>query len=242
MKKTIILFIAAVIFKTVSAQNTNIGYKFSIKMYNLSRYQEFEKYRFSDPDTHTFQVDKTSDLNLIHPTIALQWRSKRNNFHEIEITDLQWEKTGLVNEIRNDSTGLNVMVYGMNKKETSLAARYEYSFVFNKRKESRFVPSVGFAISPYYKSYISSPVVSSYFPVSEKSIGLRTFVTPRFTYFIKERLFVDINIPVCISEAEFSKDRNDNPNIPSIERDVYSFDVKGFPKLYSARIGIGIKI
>lgn len=242
MKNLMIACIATIFVKGVVAQNPNTDYRLGIKVYNLARYEETERSEAKNPGSHNSLLYKKKTLNILHPTIAVQWRSKKNNFHEIEIVDLKWEKTGSTTQIRDDSTNVSTKVYGENVTETSIAARYEFTLVFNKKKERKLVPSLGFAISPYYKSYRLAPELSSSLPEFDYYVGIRTFVTPRITYFIKQKLFIDLNIPVCISQSEFSEEWKDNPSIPVAERKIFSFDANEFPKTFSARIGLGIKL
>ena len=239
--KNLIVCIAVMFIKGVVAQNPNTDYRIGIKVYNLARYEESERSMSEGLGSRSSILFKKKTFNLLHPTIAIQWKSKRNNFHEIEIVDLKWENAGSTRELRNDSTNINTKVYGDNVKETSIAARYEFTIVFNKKKERKLVPSLGLAISPYYTSHRLTPELSSSFPEFGYHTGIRTFVTPRITYFIKQKLFIDLNIPVCISQAEFSEERNYDPSISKTERKIF-FDAYAFPKMFSVRIGVGIKL
>ncbi len=228
--------------KIASAQNPNIDYRCGIKIYNLGRYEESEKFRYTNPVGYNYYHDKTSTFKLLHPTIAVQWRTKKNNFHEIELTDLEWNKEDLSTYAGNDSIKTNVLVYEENIVRTSIGARYEYILMFNKKKEKRFVPSVGFAASAYYKSMRTVPGLSSAFGRSEQNMGLKMFVTPRITYFIKQKLFLDLNIPICVAQGAFTKERNEDPSMSGAQREVATLDAYTFPKMFSVRIGIGIKI
>lgn len=241
MKKIVILYIATVLLKSVSAQNPNTDYRFAIKVYNLARYEEVDKFRRTNPVEYNYYHDHTKSLKLFHPTVAVQWKTKRNNFHEIELTDFEWENTALTTHANNDSIKTSVLVYDENISRTIFAARYEFQLMFNKKKERKLVPSLGFAASPYYKRLSSRPGISSSFPKSEQTIGLKMFVTPRITYFIKQKLFLDFNIPICISETEFAKEKNGDPSLPSAQREIFSLDAKTIPQMFSARVGIGIK-
>lgn len=242
MKKLNFAFIALLIFKIVCAQNPNTDYRFAIKVYNLGRYDETNKYRSTNPVAFNYYHDKTATLNLLHPTIAVQWRSKKNNFHEIELTDLKWEKTDLSTYASNDSIKTNILVYEESFIRINIAARYEFILMFNKKKEKKLIPSVGFAASPYYNRVSSFPGIASSFAKSEQNMGLKMFVTPRITYFIKQKLFIDLNIPVCVSQVQYTKEKNEDPSMPLAQREISTFDANTFPKMFSARVGIGIKL
>jgi len=73
MKKTLFAIITTLVVIIGKAQNTHIDYKYAIKAYN------------------TFAVNDNSVLSsgYINPSIAVQRKTKRNNFHEIEISDLK---------------------------------------------------------------------------------------------------------------------------------------------------------
>ena len=228
--------------QTLISQNSNTDYKYGIKLYNLSRYEEIEKPKFLNSTTQNYYFDKKDNLQIFHQTVAFQWKTKKNNFHEIELVDMKFEKQKSITQIRNDSLHGIMTVSGATLTETSIAARYEFTLVFNKQKDKRFVSSLGFAASPYYLSYKSVPELSSSFPVAEKHIGLKMFVTPRMTYYFKKRMFFDVNVPVCISQTEFSQEITGDPSVPTAQRDISSFDARILPKLFSVRLGIGIKL
>lgn len=241
MKKIITAFAAMLFIKIIAAQNPNMDYRFAIKVYNLARYEETDKFRPTNPVEYNYYHDRTKSLKLFHPTVAVQWKTKRNNFHEIELTDFEWENSAFTTHANNDSIKTSVLVYEENISRTIFAARYEFQLMFNKKKERKLVPSLGFAASPYYKRLSSLPGISSSFPKSEQTIGLKMFITPRITYFIKQKLFLDFNIPICISQTESVKEKNGDPSLPSAQREIFSLDANTIPQMFSARVGIGIK-
>ena len=113
---------------------------------------------------------------------------------------------------------------------------------FRKEKEKKLIPSFGFAASPYFKLTHYSPVLANAYPTTESFFGARFFVTPRLTYYLSSKFFIDINIPLCVLSTYFLTDRADNPALPVNERRAYTFSFETFPSILNARIGIGIKI
>jgi len=236
MKKYILIILLLLFIKNSWAQNTNLDYKNAIKIYNLSTFEEYRELK-----SDSFRYTATT-LQLLHPTIAFQWKTKKNNFHEIELTNFMLSKVGTKTETVTNTSGNAQMVSGNDLTTTLISLRYEYILNFNKSKDKKLVPSIGFGINPYFKQNNYSPKISSSFPTSEDFIGARTFITPRLTYYIKPKIFIDINVPLCLFDTHYLKEEEDNPAIPANQRTATSYDFELFPKIYSGRLGIGLKI
>jgi hypothetical protein len=229
----------AFLISTGWTQNTNLEYRSGLKIYNLTTTEGLSKtVRLSD--TSSYQFTNTS-TQILHPTIAFQWKAKNNNFHEIELTNFEIGKTGAKTEFVADTNGIP-FVSGQDIVTTALSVRYEYILNFNKSKDSKLVPSLGFGVNPYFRKNKYSPLASSSFPASESSFGLRAFITPRVTYFITQKIFVDFNIPLCLFDNFILTEMLDNANLPVEQRTVSTYNFNQFPKFISGRIGIGIKL
>lgn len=236
------MFLLLLFIKSGWAQNTNIDYKNALKIYNLTSFDEYEKSRkINDTSSDAFYYT-TKTLQILHPTIAFQWKTKKNNFHEIELTNFKLDKLETTTENRDDTAGNGQVISGNNLITTSISARYEYILNFNKTKVTKLVPSLGFGINPYYRQNKYSPKTSASFSTSELYLGAKVFVTPRLTYYLSSRLFIDINIPICFFDLYFLSDKEDNPSIPQEERTISTFNFNQFPKVFSGRVGVGLKL
>lgn len=231
-----------IIVKKSWGQNTNLNFKSALKVYNLATFEEQTKSRgLNESSSYSIQNSSTS-LKILHPTIAFQWKSKKNNFHEIELTSLAIGENRTKTEIVNDTLNNSQIINGFNHTTTVISARYEYIVNFNKSKESKLVPSIGFGINPYYRQNSYSSFVSSSSPASDIRVGMRTFITPRLTYFFTSKLFVDLNIPICFFDNYIYTDKENNPAIPLSQRNISTFDFNSFPAIFSGRMGIGFKL
>jgi hypothetical protein len=237
----VILFVLA-FTNTANAQNTNLDYSGALKIYNLTSYETYTTSVFTDTTNSNYHFSKHSALTVFHPTVAYQWKTTKSNFHEVELTGLMFANKRSQTVLMNDSTNINPTIGGMNTLTSELSLRYEYILTFNKMKESKFVPSVGFGLNPFYRRISNRPVLSNMYPSSERQFGVRAFITPRITYFVTQKFFLDLNIPLCFSEFNLTALRQDNPVIPFDHRTTSTINFYQFPKFLSARIGIGIKI
>lgn len=236
------LLLLIIVVKTGWTQNINLDYKSAIKISNLTTFEEQSKSRkLNDTSSYRYQSTHTT-LQILHPTIAFQWKSKKNNFHEIELTSLMLGKIGAKNEIIYDTTNNGQTISGSDLTTTAISARYEYILKFNKLKDSKIVPSIGFGINPYYRQNNYSPKISSSFPTSEISVGMKTFITPRLTYFVTSKFFIDVNIPICFIDTSYFLDKEDNPSITVQQRTITTFNYNQFPKIFSGRLGVGLKL
>jgi hypothetical protein len=241
MKKIILFAISIVLFTSLQAQNTNLDYKFAIKAYNLSTYYEntWSGPVYADSSMKNYT---TTDLKILQPTLAFQWRNAKHNFHEIELTSFQVGKTTTQTELTGNSNQNYGVVSGSNIITTNITLRYEYIIKFNKKETTKLVSSLGLGISPYYRQTRYEPKVSTDIPMSQQNVGFGLNVTPRLSYYLSSRIFLDVNIPICITEFKFTTNKEDNPTLDPSERTNTVLNIDAFTKLYSGRIGVGLKL
>jgi hypothetical protein len=221
------------------SQNTNINYNCAIKVYNMASYEEHTISMIQGPFSNKYV---RYDLQLFHPTIAVEWKTKKNNFHEIELTSFTVGQVETIAQLTTDSSGIVHALNGNNLSSTFISLRYEYILNFCKSKDKKLVPSMGFGINPYFRQDNLEPQVSSFYPESVRYIGARTYLIPRLTYYPNSKLFIDVNIPLCVFDAYSVVDKEQNPAIPENLRTITEFNYEEFSKIFSARIGVGIKI
>ncbi len=243
MKKNLLaLLFLILLFTTGWSQNTYLNYQSGLKLYNTTIFEEQSKSMLvSDTSSVRFQYTNTKS-QILHPSIAFQWKSKTNNFHEIELTNFMVNKVGTTTEYVSDTSASGQLVSGEYMTNIALSLRYEYIAILNKSKNSKVVPSIGFGVNPYFRRSSISYESSTSFPSSNQSIGLRTFVTPRITYFLTSKLFLDVNIPICLFDNFISTESTDNPAVPISQREISSYNFNQFPKFISGRVGIGLKL
>jgi len=240
MKNHIVIIALLLFISGGTAQNTNLDYKNAFKVYNLTTFEQYSKYR-GDTTAYSFR-NTTTLLQILHPTIAFQWKTKKYNFHEIELTNFMLSKTGTKTEIVNDTTGSGQMVNGNDLIATLISARYEYIFNFNKSKDKKLVPSLGFSINPYFRQNNYIPKISTSFKTVERYFGATTFIIPRLTYYLSSKLFIDVNIPLCFSDIYRLTDKDENPAIPARQQTITNYNFELFPKIFSGRLGVGLKL
>lgn len=242
MKYYLLAVFSLMVVCTVFSQNTNINYKYAVKLYNLTSYEDFSIVK---NDTTSIMVNNKfeyANLKILNPTFAIQWKTKKNNFKEIELTSFTINKLNSKHLIVNDTAGTNKPVNEEELKTTFISLRYEYILNINKLKEKKYLLSVGFGINPYYKLNKYIPVISSTFPNSVQVIGTNVFVTPRLTYFVSQKVFVDINIPLCIWSSYLLTENDKNPALPVSAQSTSSLNFEQFPTNFSFRVGVGIKL
>jgi hypothetical protein len=241
MKKLISLIVFVLLNLCLWSQNENLDYKYAIKLYNLITFEDNSKTGVDTSLLNTYYFTEKT-LQALHPTIAFQWKTKKNDFHEIELTSFRLDKVESATDTIIDSSGMIETVSGGEILTTSISARYEYILNFNKSNDSKFVPSLGFGINPYYRQSNRMPYVSNEYQSSEKFIGARVFVSPRLTYYFSSRFFIDLNIPICFSDIYFQSDKDEDPTLTIQQRTINTFDFEVFPKFFSGRVGVGLKL
>lgn len=223
------------------AQNTKLDYKFALKIYNQSSFEQRSHQAFEDTSNLNVRNVHTT-WQYIHPTIAFQWKTKRQNFSEIELIDFSINKRTVSRE-QVDSAGQVKNVLGTaDLKSYAISMRYEYTVMFKKLKQRDFVPSISFAVNSYFKLDQVIPGESNAFKTVQSAFGARGFVTPRLVYYTGSRLFLDFNIPICLMDMSYNVDQHENPSIPTDQQSKTNIDFELFPKVISVRLGVGVKI
>ena len=111
MKKFILLLTAIQFVIHCFSQNTNLDYKKAIKIYNLTSYEKYSKSEYIDDSSSAYLLSTVSDLQILHPTFAFQWKTRKNNFQEIEISYLMLGKKSTIQILEEDLvSGQQVLV------------------------------------------------------------------------------------------------------------------------------------
>lgn len=240
MKKYLGILSSIALFSTVNAQ-TPAENKMAVKLYNLSSINKTGPVvQTIDTlgNTHSFSQKA---FDILHASFAFQWKTKKGNYHEIELTSFELQRDKAHTEIKNTITGFTGINGGHDLQTSDISLRYEYIRNLTK-KEGTFVPSVGLGFNPYFRQAKLHPVTSNVFKTTQTVAGVRVFITPRFTYHVSEKLFFDVNIPFCINDVHYMTDKIENPATPLLYRSVSALNFETIPQFYSARIGVGLKI
>jgi hypothetical protein len=199
--------------------------------------------QYDTSGTPEFMGKTTSTtMQVFQFALAYQWKAKKNNFHEIELTNLQLVNLGSETTNQNDTVNNNPIVGGGSRTHIALGMRYEYIYHLFTATEKKFVPSIGFGVGPYFDYAMSRYKVSNSFSNSQMQMGIRAFITPRFTYFFTPKFFLDVNVPLCLFDAYYESNTENNPATSAQEQRTNTLNYNQFPAFFSGRIGIGIKL
>jgi len=223
-------------------KNKNIDFNYALKIYNSTSFEEYSISKKQN-DTSSYHFEQsTSNFKVLHPTFAVVWKTKNNNFNEIELTNFLLNKIEKNIKVVNDSIGNKQELSDYKANTTNISFSYEYILNFNKSKDKKYLISLGLGINPFYIKEKYIPVTSSSFQSSEQYFGAKIFIAPRFLYFINSKIFVDINTPLYFSNTYCIIDKDENPSLSVEKRTTSSLNFQEFPKIFNGRIGIGIKL
>jgi hypothetical protein len=220
------------------AQNKNLEGKYAVKLYNTTSWQEQE----SSFASGIFQgTTNRKDFRLLHPSAAFRITNKRNNMHEIELTQLELGSVREVSSV-NGPSGTTIPISGGKTTQTNIALRYEYIINFMKKKNSRLMPALGLALMPYLERSSFVPALSTSYPATATGLGTKAWVIPRISYAISSKFFIDLNVPLCITDVNVQWNNQQNPNLTQGEQKSEVSNFEGAPQNYSVRLGIGLKV
>lgn len=144
-------------------------------------------------------------------TPAFQWFNQKGNFHELELTQLNFAR-------RKDQwipqpRGMNPLF--ATSSTLDLSFRYEYGIqLLKKRDLGRFSLYAGLALNPRYGFIDMVSKNSSSFPYNNHMLGLSAQIVPRISYKITDRLSLDLNIPITFADFWVSRSSMGNPTQP----------------------------
>lgn len=238
MKKFLAITSLVLILTAVYSQNPNSDYRFSIKLNNLT---SFEEYRMNFMWGSTPGYWDFSNNSFINPTLSLQLNTRSNFFHELEFISIYVGKT--LNKRYTYSSLMEdyIILNGQEINEVNFSARYIIAYDFLKNSDSKLIPSIGFGVNPEYFSIYSEPVVAISYPITEKLMAVRLQLIPKLSYSITPKLFVDMSIPVSLFDYKYFIYKVDNVTLLEELRTITSDKWTFLPKHYSGSIGIGLR-
>ncbi len=184
-----------------------------------------------------------SNWRIFHPTFALQWKTKADNFQEIELTFLdihsdEFLRTRIDNE---DTYYPSYYEAGTKVTTTHISMRYEYIYRFTKAVDRKFDISLGAGINPYFSNISEEPAISNQWPTQERNMGAFFQVVPRIQFNLSSKLFLDLNVPFCVFNYNHRRlEREDPQLIEELNVQTYT-DNTLLPEIYSVRIGVGFR-
>ena len=179
----------------------------------------------------------------MNPTIAFNWKGRKSNYNELELTTISLNKNYDETTVSNtSSSALPSPISGTKVISSMVSIRYEYIFIFLKGSASRVIPSLGCAINPFYEHLKKNPLTTQAFPTTIVNFGSNGFLVPRATYYFSTKCFFDINIPIELFNLNNSASKVSNPQIPIKSQRTSDWNFHLLPEFFSLRLGLGIKI
>jgi hypothetical protein len=161
------------------------------------------------------------------PAIILT--TKRNNFHEFELTQF------------NISKGYDQYTYEK-VKSSDVGLGYQFMWSLTK-KSARWVPLLGFGSSVRFQSVETNSQFGSFYDRNYSLIIGSFGVVPQLRYFASEKFFFDLAIPLNCFDLSYGSKGTENPSIPVRQQKMDGFSVEFIPfSLLQVKIGAGVRI
>jgi len=159
---------------------------------------------------------------------------KRGNFQELEISSIDFSSE---QKYYSQNTG-DPFNYKINTSSVQL--RYEYAFCFGGA-DHKIVPYLGIFLSPHFARVKYKPLLSPPFPAVTHNTGVKSGIIPRVQWNIREKWFLDLNLPFTLIQAEQSAIIVRNPSYTLKQQKSSQFDLNGVMNV-SVRLGIGVRL
>ncbi|MBL7897930.1 MAG: hypothetical protein JNJ99_05300 [Crocinitomicaceae bacterium] len=224
----------------LSAQNKNLDFAHALKVSNGIHLDYASGYTLYNGNPATINW---AHWNFIKPSIAYVRSTKKSNFHEFELNEINLNHhDSKPIQITDTSGNIQSVPFGVNNIVGAISLRYSYVLNLIRKKDQKIVPAIGFGINPFYSFIKYKPNTSSVFPSSKNEIGIHGFLTPQLTWFVKPRLFTTLSIPLCLFTGSAERNKYQNPALSADYQTTITSDFETLPKSFSLRIGIGLKL
>lgn len=195
---------------------------------------EYLNYKYSIATNAHFTHRYNSNPFLFNPvlpplpriTASLFIMDGSLNQHELSIERFRFSA-------RPDQFGKNMTRFNRNANVT---VGYKYHFNFIKKKNSRWIPSVGIGVHLAYGGSHSQSLSNWRDADQTTSIGLEHYIQPALTFHASKRLFVNLSLPFNVFSTTF---QFSNRNGSSSTTNFYSGTGLNY---FQAKIGLGIKL
>ncbi|MBS1774346.1 MAG: hypothetical protein JST82_15930 [Bacteroidetes bacterium] len=234
MKNLLIAIILLCSLTDTKAQSESLISKMYINGY-ASSFKPFNYYTYMGFNT------RSNIRDYISPSFGLSFSRKGKNYHEIELSRFDISKQDIKIETY-DYNGNKYYQPVQMLTNTFIALRYEYILGFIKKKNAILKPQLGFSAMPYYYRNKSTPYLSYDYPVAQTYVGIQCAIVPRINISLSSKLLLDINIPLPLLETNIAKQNIANPKLPAQSQKYSIVDVMVFPRYFTARVGLGLKI
>lgn len=240
MKKqltTLLLLAATTTFAQEEATTDILRYsKRAVKAYITTTLAPYEDITTVNQTGTQLRIKNHS---YFQPSVAYDVFNKRGNYHEIALASLFFHSSSV-----RDSAGVGGLLLpqwgGYDYRTFNIALSYEYAIVY--RKSKKLQPVLGFAASPFYRQTTIFPISSAQYPVKRTAVGITTFLVPRVQYAISQRVYLDANMPIYLTETAARFEKRQNPTLPIEQQQVGIFDIDAQAKPYSLRLGVMVKL
>ena len=222
LKKVMIAVVGLFIFKPSNAQEKTL--------------KAFSNFLYTHNESSTGLSESSESSLSFSPGLSLSIPHKQNNFHEIGIMNISYDRN---KEKTGDDTQITS---GAIEKDLLIRFRYDYNFSLSGSPGSKWKVYLGPSFSPYYARNVFEPFISTQFYKVNWAIGSHIALLARSIVELSPKILLDINVPVNLATLEFQYTRESNPNLPVSRQRVNELSLEGLPSYFEFRVGLGVRI
>ena len=222
LKKVMIAVVGLFIFKPSNAQEKTL--------------KAFSNFLYTHNESSTGLSESSESSLSFSPGLSLSIPHKQNNFHEIGIMNISYDRN---KEKTGDDTQITS---GAIEKDLLIRFRYDYNFSLSGSPGSKWKVFLGPSFSPYYARNVFEPFISTQFYKVNWAIGSHIALLARSIVELSPKILLDINVPVNLATLEFQYTRESNPNLPVSRQRVNELSLEGLPSYFEFRVGLGVRI
>ncbi|PCH91281.1 MAG: hypothetical protein COB85_09290 [Bacteroidetes bacterium] len=172
---------------------------------------------------------------------VMRFDTKNGNVQRVE-----WVRTDYVHENNKttevyDTISKTVVVKGERYRAFDISQRYEFDFIFLKRKKYGFRPFLGGYVIGYAFFSKTEPHTLYTFTTSIRKIGAMLSVVGGITYHFNERVYITLGIPILIGDFSIKQYITDNPYLPEKSRTNTTYDYD-YRRNFVVELSLGVNL
>ncbi|PHN05255.1 hypothetical protein [Flavilitoribacter nigricans] len=190
---------------------------------------------------HTGHLISYAEPTAVYPGLGIQKIRKSSWFWGFHITGLTFSvrDEAVLDEFNNQ---LVIPIDGGRITHLGLFTRLEYGKIFLRDGNNKVFPVWSVSLDPHYRYRSKVPVTSAGFPRHFHQLGLTLRLIPGLSFQLAERLYLDLKLPVGLSNLSFESHQLDNPILSDEARKSSRFTSQIGLYDLQARIGLNFRL
>jgi hypothetical protein len=174
----------------------------------------------------------------IYPSIAFAKINSDGRLFEMSFALINLEQRNDLSENRIDSLSIRLPTRGAETFSLAIGSRFEWVWQLKKAETHQLY--LGISANPIFSFENVIPFTTASFPSYQYDLTTGLSVVPRWCWQLTDRLLIDVNVPLTLTEIDLNYSYIGDPVLPTFARTQTKLTSK-FVLKPQLRIGFGVR-